>query len=512
MIDELIAQRGLDLECKLSSLPSYKILTDCVEGAKLIVEHLSKQSKIVVLGDRDTDGITSTSLLMRFFNSPELYTCKPNVSFFIPNRAKDGYGMTDITVDKLLLLKPKLVITVDSAVTAFTQVERLKSMGVDCLVTDHHELKDDRVPKCLVINPKRDNNELLNIAGVGVAFYLIAALRAELGLNDCNLVDYLDLVAIGTVADQVELLGVNRILVTHGLKVLNRYDRSNYYKHVFQQNNRITEWKADTIGFQLSPRLNASGRLLEASIGARFLMSDNTNTAQTIYGELDTLNKKRRKIQASMTTLVMKDLDIGDRDGVVIFNKDLHEGIIGIIASKVLETYGLPTIVITESNNEIKGSCRSKTTSILDILNRCGDSLFGSGGHIFAGGANIKNLEQFTKQFYQACTDLKSDDNKVDLFHFDGTLEWEEVTLALLDKLKKMEPFGMGNNLPVFKMKAGLLNTEPTILKDKHLKWSCGSIDVVYWNHTTLPRIKEIGVTIDEGYSSDIQMTIQWVR
>lgn len=506
MIDKLIAQRGLDLDCKLSSLPSYKILTDCVAAAKLISSHLTLCNHILIYGDKDTDGITSTSILLRFLKHYD------NISFFIPNRSIHGYGLTDKGIDEILPLKPDLIITVDSGITAFTQVERLKSMGVDCVVTDHHELKDGKIPSCLVVNPKRDQNELLNIAGVGVAFYLIAALRAELGLKDCNLVDYLDLVAIGTVADQVELLGVNRILVTHGLKVLNRYDRSNYYKHVFQQNNRITEWKADTIGFQLSPRLNASGRLLEASIGARFLMSDNTNTAQTIYGELDTLNKKRRKIQAQMTTLVMKDLDIGDRDGIVIFNKELHEGIIGIIASKVLETYGLPTIVITTSNGEIKGSCRSKTTSILDILNQCSGSLFGAGGHIFAGGANIRNLEQFTEQFYKACTDLKSDDNKVDLFHFDGTLEWEEVTLDLLDKLKKMQPFGMKNQNPVFKMKAGLLNTEPTILKDKHLKWGFGEVEVVYWNHTTLPRIKEIGVTIDEGYSSNIQLQIKWVR
>ncbi len=376
------------LNFSLKDIPDPSLLKGIGKGVEILLNHLRKQTKILIIGDFDVDGITSTVLLIRFFKTIAF----TNYDSFIPNRFVHGYGLTNKAVDAVIEMKPDLVITVDNGVTAKNEVARLLGEGIEVIVTDHHESQEELLPDCTIINPKQPNCDYpcKDLSGVGVVFLLLVAARAELrrrgfwteDRKEPNLLRFLDLVALGTIADQVPLLGLNRILTKAGLEQMTKRIHENspgeffFYLKVFAEKSKLNFIDSDTVAFRLGPMLNATGRMKDACEGVHFLLSDSWQNAVSRFQYVERLNQKRRKKQLAMVKKAFKQAKslLVEEKGLLIYDDSFHQGLIGIIASRLVDQYGMPSIVMANGEQGcMKASCRSRNVSILEILQECRD-------------------------------------------------------------------------------------------------------------------------------------------
>lgn len=477
-----------ELDNGVATLHDYKLFKDIDKASALLVDALKAQSHILIVGDFDADGATSTATLMQGL---QMFGFQ-NLDYLIPDRFSLGYGLSPALAEQIVQIKPDLVITVDNGISCIAGIDILKSVGIKVLVTDHH-LQGEQLPNAdAIVNPNRHecNFPSKSIAGVGVAFYLLIALRSLMREQGYftqqappNLANLLDIVALGTVADVVALDANNRTLVHQGLaRIRSGKTRPGITALIEVANRNAARLSASDFGFSLAPRLNAAGRLDDMSLGIACLLSNDINQARRIAGELDSLNHARREIEQGMQAEAQAVLDrlafTDDNipDAICLFQDDWHQGVIGILAGRLKEKYHRPTVIFAGGENgEIKGSCRSieglHMRDLLEGLNTADPHLINKfGGHAMAAGLSIneQNFNAFKKAFDAAVSAQLSEESKRCIVFTDGELPNDCFTMEFAQLLKQSGPWGQQFPEPVFEHTFELI--QQRIVGEKHLK------------------------------------------
>ncbi len=455
-------------------------LKGMADAVKRLLDAYSSHEPVCVYGDYDVDGITGTSLLVSFLRETG-FDCR----YFIPNRFDDGYGLNCDSIKQISSLGASLIISVDCGITAVKEAQYCRELGIDLIVVDHHAPGDEIPDAAAVINPLQPgcNYPFKALAGVGVAFNLLVALRG--GLRDAGLFgsqsgpdlrQWLDLVALGTIADVVSLTGQNRIYVFHGLKQLTNSNKAGIV--ALKKVAGITgEVSCGQVGFRLAPRLNAAGRMESAVPGVDLLLSNDDQASQLISAELDAANAERQNVERSIFDEAVKLVESSgmypDCHSIVLASNNWHQGVVGIVASRLVERYNRPTILIAiNPDGTAKGSGRSiHGFHLLDALKPCANFLERFGGHRYAAGVSINpaKLDAFVEAFESEAESKLTSDDLIPRLEIDAEVQPEEVDVELVLELKKLEPFGAGNPEPVLMMR-GLKVMERRVVGETHLK------------------------------------------
>lgn len=452
-------------------------MLDMDKASERIVSAIEKKEKIAVYGDYDVDGITSTALLYEFLES-----VGADVIYYIPDRKDEGYGINIMAVNKLIKSGIKLLITVDCGITAIGEVEFAKLQGMDVIITDHHTCKE-RIPSAAVavVNPKQENDEygFPSLAGVGVAFKLVLALALKLGLNTGEVFDkYCDLAAIGTIADVVPLVDENRIIVEKGLQQLQDSSRPGIRGLLSVAKVDTKKINASTVAFALAPRMNAAGRLGTAVTAVELLLTKDTAEAERIADELDKENTKRQlteqEIHNEAIEMIASDPNFQKKKVIVLAKEGWHNGVIGIVASRITERFYRPCILISLDNGMGKGSGRSISSfNLFDALTECDSLLATFGGHSVAAGLSINgsDIDEFSKKINKYADDVLSEDDMLPVVKIDCLLNGQNLTLSTAKILSSLEPYGMGNEKPTFALKNATVENISTVgAESKHLR------------------------------------------
>lgn len=448
--------------------------------ARLMTAHRS-EDKICVYGDYDVDGITGTALLVSFLRATG-FAC----SYFIPNRFDDGYGLNSASIEAIISLGAKLIVSVDCGITAVDEAALCRSRGVDLIIVDHHAPKEVMPDACAVLNPLQPGCRypFKSLAGVGVAFNLLVALRSALRESGAfqvsampDLRKWLDLVALGTIADVVPLTGQNRIYAYQGLKQIAEPSRPGIQALKRVAGIREGSVSCGQVGFRLAPRLNAAGRMESAVPGVDLLMSESPDESLLIAEELDTANAERqaieRRIFGEAVALVESGGEYPGRCSIVLASAEWHQGVIGIVASRLVERYHRPTILIALTEDGLgKGSGRSiPCFHLLDALADCSQHLLRFGGHRYAAGVGLKaaDVPVFAEAFEAVAAGLLTESDLIPRLTIDAEVDPGEVTKELALELKRLEPFGMGNPEPLLMLR-GMTVVERRVVGDGHLR------------------------------------------
>jgi single-stranded-DNA-specific exonuclease len=462
LIDRILAARGMSpTERAVFLSPHYPhghdpfLLPDMKQAVDRLVSAHKKQEKITIYGDYDIDGLTATTLLLDALGSFGF----TNVKAFIPNRFVEGYGLTVDAIERIAADGADLIITVDCGSLSHVEIARANELGVDVIVTDHHNVAETPPPAVATINPKRPDHDypFTDLAGVGVAFKLVQALQTKLdGLPIGQEKWLLDLVALGTVCDVVTLIDENRTNVYWGLKVLAQTRRPGLRALMAVASVEPRSLNARSLGFALGPRMNAAGRLETAEYALNLLTSTDGMAALQIARQLDELNKTRRIEQAKIVKEVMQQAEkFADDPVLVVSSKGWNHGIVGIVAAKLLEKYQKPTYVLEEMGDKAKGSARSYGDfSAVDAIRAADDLITKGGGHKLAAGVTLptENIPAFRERVNQFFKDQKlRDQAQLLLPQADVDAELTELTEELIDAIAMLEPFGHGNPQPILK-------------------------------------------------------------
>ncbi|EPT9250067.1 single-stranded-DNA-specific exonuclease RecJ [Photobacterium damselae] len=493
-LKRIYASRGIthdgELERGAKGLLSYNQLHGMAQAVDLLEQALRNNQRIIIVGDFDADGATSSALSVLAF---KMLGCQ-NVDYLVPNRFDDGYGLSPEVVDQALEKGVEVIMTVDNGVSSLSGVAYAKEKGLTVVVTDHH-LPGDILPNAdAIVNPNLNECGFPSkaLCGVGVAFYLMLALRAQLRATDWftqqnipepNLAELLDLVALGTVADVVALDGNNRILVHQGLQRIRAGRCRPGIQALIEVANRDPQKIVTSdLGFALGPRINAAGRLDDMAFGVELLLCDNIQSARRMATELDGLNQTRKEIEQGMkeeALAICERLKFSANDmpyGLVLFQKDWHQGVIGILASRIKEKFHRPVICFADAGNEqIKGSCRSipglHMRDVLDLIDTQNPGMIAKfGGHAMAAGLTIdtKQLDAFSRAFDQAVRNELGEDELKGVLLTDGELEANEFNLDTAEMLRAGGPWGQQFPEPIFDGTFRLLHQK--LVGGKHLK------------------------------------------
>ena len=452
---------------------------DGIEPAvQRVGEALASAESIRIYGDYDVDGVTATTILMDTLG--ELGCSGDKLDYYIPHRVREGYGLNLEAIEQLAGEGVGLVITVDCGVTAVEEARRLKQLGVDLIVTDHHEPGSERPEACAIINPKLDGcgYPFADLAGAGVAFKLAHALLKRLHPDPDRALEFLksllDLVALGTVADIVPLTGENRVLVAHGLERLRASERTGLRALIKRAGLRPEQIDAESISFGIAPRINAAGRTDHAMFGMQLLMTEDPDEAASLAGRLEDFNVQRRDIELDLFDEALELLEPFLNDRVLVVAQDgWHAGVIGIVASRIIGRYYRPTIVITVDGDRAKGSGRSIPGFDLNkALGCCDEHLLQYGGHKMAAGLSLEmdRIEDFRAAINAHAADVLGDEMLRPLVEIDAVAEPEDLTHETVEALEMLAPFGNGNPKPVIAVEDYQLIDSPRVLKERHLK------------------------------------------
>ncbi|MBQ0101770.1 MAG: single-stranded-DNA-specific exonuclease RecJ, partial [Firmicutes bacterium] len=457
-------------------------LDGMIAATDRILTAIKNKEKIAIYGDYDVDGITSVCVMYLYLKS-----IGADISYYIPDRAS-GYGVNKAALDGLISEGTELIVTVDTGITAIDEIAYAEEKGCDVVVTDHHECRDV-LPQCVAaINPRRQDSKypLDELAGVGVALKLITALefslRKSLGeptegfINDiCD--SYIDLVAIGTIADVMPLTDENRLIVRLGLAKMNRKKRPGIEALIekFDKNAIKKPVNTQFIGYNIAPRLNAAGRMDSASVSVGLLLSDSKSEALSIAGFLNEANVRRREEENSIVSdiddMIVHDPSLAEKNVIVLSSDSWHQGVIGVAASKVAEKYSKPTILITFDGDTGKGSGRSvEGFNLADALAYCADMLTNYGGHELAAGIKIERdmLDAFVSKInsYAAVNTERS----VPCVTADFELKSDEISLRTASELSLLEPYGFGNAVPQFAARNLTVDSVTSLSNNAHTK------------------------------------------
>ncbi|MCL4361070.1 single-stranded-DNA-specific exonuclease RecJ [Candidatus Dependentiae bacterium] len=449
------------------------LLKDCQKAVERIISAIKNNEKILICGDYDVDGITSSAMMMTC-----LLPLGAQVNFFLPHRVHDGYGLSVKTVRRAALNKYKVLITVDNGITAFEPALEAKKLGIDLIITDHHRPHDHLPEAFAVIDPYQIDcaYPYKKLAGVGVTFKLISLIYEKLGKKLPNKV--FELLMLGTVADVVPLTGENRFWVRYCLSYINKSESLSL--NVLRENARVTkpDLTAGDIGFFLAPQINALGRLEDPRQAVSFLLADDEKEVRRTGIVLKELNEARKSIEKKIIQEIdqkiqNKEINI-DQEPIIIAVGSWQAGVIGLAASRLMGTYARPAIVLTLCDNKIlKGSCRSISEfNIFQALESCSDLLNNFGGHAMAAGLSmhIENLEKFKERMFEFFKKIAPDYDFKNKLLIDAQLILPEANKKLVEDMQHLEPFGCENHQPTFFVKDVSIIDTPVLLKDAHVK------------------------------------------
>jgi single-stranded-DNA-specific exonuclease len=477
-------------------------LADCYDpflmcGMTVAVERLvaarHKGEPVCVYGDYDVDGITATALLIEFFRSAGFVCC-----YHIPNRMEHGYGLAEAGIRAVAAGGARVIVSVDCGVTAVAEAQLCRTLGIDLIITDHHTPGGTVPDACALLNPHLPGCTFpfKLLSGVGVAFNLLIALRTrlrEVGVftnrEMPNLRQYLDLVALGTIADIVPLTDENRLFVRFGLKELSSTRRPGVsaLKTVAGVTGDVS---CHDVGYRLAPRLNACGRLEDATRGVELLLCRDPEEAAVIAGELDAGNTERQQLEQEILRDARSMLEAEGKDlfGIVLASEEWHPGVIGIVASRLVELYHRPTVLIALMDGTGRGSGRSiPAFHLYEALAACSGTLLKFGGHKYAAGLSIDGgaVAAFVEEFDAHAAGLLTPDDLLPELLIDAELAPEEITVELPRLIAQLEPYGAGNPSPLFLLRRVPV-IEQRILKEKHLKlrlrFPYGPVDAIAFN------------------------------
>ncbi|ARV71706.1 single-stranded-DNA-specific exonuclease RecJ [Vibrio campbellii] len=519
ILKRIYINRGItdvaQLETSARGLHSYQQLGGIDQAVELLFQAINEQKRIIVVGDFDADGATSSALsvlALRMLGSN-------NVDYLVPNRFEDGYGLSPEVVDQALELGAEMIMTVDNGVSSIEGVRYAKENGITVLVTDHH-LPGQVLPDVdAMVNPNLDSCAFPSkaLAGVGVAFYLMMALCvymrkqnwfAQQGMQEPKLMELIDLVALGTVADVVPLDENNRILVHQGLQRIRAGKARPGIQALIEVAKRdARRLVASDFGFALGPRINAAGRLDDMSFGVELLMSNNIHAARRMASELDGLNQTRKEIEEGMKQEAMafcERLQFGENSelpyGLALFQRDWHQGVIGILASRIKEKFHRPVIAFADGGEgTIKGSCRSipglHMRDALDFIDTQNPGLIIKfGGHAMAAGLTIKeqDFERFSRLFDEVVKKELDEAALKGVIMSDGELKPEEFSMHVAEQLRSGGPFGQAFPEPIFDGEFKVLHQK--LVGERHLKLM---LEPLYKGHPTNVMIDGIAFNVD---------------
>ena len=470
-IDEILAillvQRGITnfeeaknfFRPSLSQLHDPFLMKDMDKAVDRLQKAMNNGEKILIYGDYDVDGTTAVALIYTYLKN---FVNKKKIEFYIPDRYEEGYGISYKGIDYAADNGFGLVIVLDCGIKAVEKIEYANQRGVDFIICDHHR-PDEVIPNAVaVLDSKRPDCEYpyKELSGCGVGFKLITALSMRLGRPIEEVYELLDYVAVSIAADIVPITGENRVLAYFGLIQLNKNPRPGIaavLRQAEQKNVADKELTISDLVFLIGPRINAAGRLEKASDSVRLLLATNKDHAEKLAASINDLNSKRREFDNAITeeALSMIDADAKMRNAksTVIFNENWHKGVIGIVASRLTDSYYRPTIVLTRSGNLITGSARSiKNFDIYDAIDSCSDILEHFGGHKYAAGLSLKpeHLQEFSERFEKYVSEHLEDDDLTPELNVDIEMDFSNITPKFVRILKQFAPFGPGNLSPVF--------------------------------------------------------------
>lgn len=458
---------------RMDQLHDPYLMKDMDLAVERIEKAIENNEKIMVYGDYDVDGTTAVALMYSFLT--DLY---PHVTFYIPDRYKEGYGVSEKGIRLAAENRIKLVIALDCGIKAVEKIELAKNLGVDFIICDHHTPGEVLPNAVAVLDAKREdcNYPYKELSGCGVGFKLIQAIGKKREMDPSSLHDYLDLVVVSIAADIVPITGENRILAYHGLKKINSSPRP-ALKALISKSRLSGSIGISDIVFKIGPRINASGRLEHAKASVELLISKDIKEAIKKVDVVDDVNNTRRNFDENNTKEAFEMIAVQENSAewssTVLFKEDWNKGVIGIVASRCIEKYYRPTIILTKSNGKATGSARSVAGfNIYDAIEECADLLEQFGGHMYAAGLTLSldKVKAFQEKFETVVKRKIEEVHLKPIIEVDEELTLDQITPRFYNILKQMAPFGPGNPEPIFKI-SDVYAEDVTILKDKHLKF-----------------------------------------
>lgn len=445
------------------------LMPDMEKAVERIIKAIENKEKVLIYGDYDVDGITSTTVLKKFLEKLGM-----TVDYHIPNRLKEGYGLNKEAIEEIAEKGTQLMITVDCGISGVEETEYAKSKGIDVIITDHHE-PGEKLPNAIaVVDAKIKTNRypFNQLAGVGVVFKLIQALSIRLKLDEKEYLQYLDLVCLGTISDIVPLVDENRVIAKLGLKLVNV--TKNIGLRTLLESAGYTVADSNTISFGIAPRVNACGRMGFADQALGLLLSENRNDALELATKLNEYNKERQEKEKKIfnDALELIEQDEENSPAIVLGKEGWHHGVIGIVSSKITEMFFKPSILIGFEGEEGKGSGRSiPGIDLHEALLKCGNNLEKYGGHAMAIGLSLKkeNFGEFKKELNEYLASLNIGEIK-QIIKVDAIADLQSISMKTVEELKLLEPFGEENKMPIFCLKNLKIYSIRALTEGKHLK------------------------------------------
>ncbi|WP_370088057.1 single-stranded-DNA-specific exonuclease RecJ [Ekhidna sp.] len=477
-LSTLLIQRGIEtfdqakefFRPSLSKLHDPFLMLNMDAAVNRLTDAVFNKEKILIYGDYDVDGTTSVSLIYLF-----LKQFSDQLEFYIPDRYTEGYGISEKGINHAIDRGFKLIIALDCGIRAIDRARQAKEAGIDLIICDHH-IPGDKLPDAFaILDPKQKdcNYPFKELSGCGVGFKLLEGFCQQNTIEKEKLFDLLDLVAVSIASDIVPIVGENRILAFYGLKKLNQAPSAGL-KSLIEISGKKNEFSISDVVFSIGPRINAAGRLTHAKESVNLLIGDSKET-DAFADNLNDRNKERREFDQSITMDALEMIaDFKEeRKSTVLFKEDWHKGVIGIVASRCIEHYHRPTIILTESKGKATGSARSVDGfDVHSAISECADLLEQFGGHTHAAGLTLPldNVEKFIDRFEEVVSDRIHPDQLIPKIEIDLDIPLSALTFKTFNVMSQMAPFGPQNMAPVFGTKNVIVDTTPKVIKEKHVK------------------------------------------
>lgn len=485
-------------------------LPDMEKAIIRIEKAINNQEKVIIYGDYDVDGITSITILKKFLEERGLKT-----DYYIPNRLDEGYGLNNEAIKKFANEKYTLMITVDCGISGNKEIELANELGIETIITDHHEPLDILPNAYAIIDAKREDNKypFRHLAGVGVVFKLLQALSIHMNLDAKEYLKFLDIVCVGTISDIVPLFGENRVIAKLGMKLV-EVTKNIGLKFLLSASG-YKEITSTAISFGIAPRINACGRIGKAEVALKLFLTNVYEEARIITDELNRFNKERQEKEKNILVEALEKIEKENMDAnntIVVSGENWHHGVIGIVASKITEMYYKPSILLSIEGDTAKGSGRSiEGFDLHNALCECNELLEKYGGHEMAVGLSLpkNNLEKFNQKMQEISKDIDLE-QLVPIIKIDKVLTSKDLEVDNINSLKMLEPFGEGNKNPIFLIKNAKITSIRALSEGKHLKISVNvdgkNVDVIGFKMGELVNNFLIGDKIDIAGTIDVNI------
>ena len=446
------------------------LMPDMKIAVERIIKAINNKEKMIIYGDYDVDGITSITVLKSFLEDRGVY-----VDSYIPNRLEEGYGLNKAAIDGIIKEGYKLMITVDCGISGIEEIEYANSLGLETIVTDHHEVGDELPNAIAIVDAKRKDNQYpcRDLAGVGVVFKLIQAIGIKLGLEEKEYLKYLDIVCVGTISDIVPLVDENRVITKLGLMLVAQTKNMGLRSLLISSGYKNID--STTISFGIAPRINACGRMGHADEALKLFLSKDVYEVNELTKRLNDYNTLRQEKERAIYEDAVNQIEknkLYENCAIVVAGENWHHGVIGIVSSKITDLYFKPSILLCYEDDLAKGSGRSiPGFDLHEALMKCPNTIDRFGGHAMAIGITIKRdkFEEFKKEFEIIAKEEKIDEI-IPIINIDAKINLNEINKEIVESLKKLEPFGEGNKMPVFAFKNLKIDSIRALSEGKHIK------------------------------------------